>query len=145
MIYLQFEVPGLLIQWEAVFSQGDGGEIQLAKGVCEAIQQWYTYNPCGRVIILHEGASTIPGSMLTLFYNKDVSFKEKFQMFSAFQYNENDTLYVEYGQILCKLIFISLSLPQCIRVSCVNLQKVDYCFLTLLKMIMRGLHHMSLF
>ena len=62
-LILQFNVPALLIQWEAILKPSKE-DCLLAKGVCEAIDLWFKSNPAGCIIIIHDGSLPVGGNLI---------------------------------------------------------------------------------
>ena len=53
----KLEVPGLLIQWEALTTLLEKDEDKNLPVIVKLMHDWHTQNPCGRVILICDGTS----------------------------------------------------------------------------------------
>ncbi len=62
---VQFEVPALLVQLEGVCKVTPDGHVKFSVNAAHTFNTWYTHFPCGRVIIIWDAQSPVPGKLST--------------------------------------------------------------------------------
>ncbi|XP_078579799.1 uncharacterized protein LOC144863981 [Branchiostoma floridae x Branchiostoma japonicum] len=59
--HYKFEVPCLLVQWEAMV-QSTGGRLVLRNNILDILQLWTEANPCGHIVIILDGQNNMAGT-----------------------------------------------------------------------------------
>ncbi|XP_035673181.1 uncharacterized protein LOC118413756 [Branchiostoma floridae] len=59
--HYKFEVPCLLVQWEAMV-QSTGGRLVLRDNILDVLQLWTEANPCGHIVVIVDGQNNMAGT-----------------------------------------------------------------------------------
>ncbi|XP_019626414.1 PREDICTED: uncharacterized protein LOC109471518 [Branchiostoma belcheri] len=59
--HYKFEVPCLLVQWEAMV-QSTGGRLVLRDSLQDILQLWTEANPCGHILVIVDGQNNMAGT-----------------------------------------------------------------------------------
>ncbi|CAH1277004.1 Hypp9454 [Branchiostoma lanceolatum] len=59
--HYKFEVPCLLVQWEAMV-QSTGGRLVLRDSLLDVLQLWTEANPCGHIVVIVDGQNNLSGT-----------------------------------------------------------------------------------